>query len=82
MSAVIVPTEFGSPNAVRKARAANLAYVRAQDMGYCRAACQALARTAKRESHDWESPLETALRVVRPMHATMHPHRPTGGTAA
>lgn len=68
MSAVITAA-FGNAAAVRGAAAANAALARALDLGYCRTAAIQFARVAKREASAWESPRETALRVVIPKRA-------------
>lgn len=65
---------FGNPEAVRKAKAANLAYKRAKDLDYTNAQALLYARTAKKESTDWEAPADTALRIVQPKRARQAGH--------
>lgn len=66
----ITGVHFGNSDAVNRAKAANLAYERAIEMGYCRTTARQFARVAKKEAHEWENPRETALRVVLPPRAT------------
>lgn len=73
MSAVITP-QFGDADAIRAASAANAAFVRAIPLGYSTTASRQFARIAKREASEWESPRETALRVVMPKTATFSGH--------
>jgi len=69
MSAVITP-QFGDADAIRAASAANEAFTRAIHLGYSTTASRQFARIAKRETSAWESPRETALRIVLPKRAT------------
>ena len=69
MSAVI-SAPFGNPDAIRQAEAANAAFTRAVHLGYSTVASRQFARIAKREASEWESPRETALRIVIPKTAT------------
>lgn len=57
-------------DAIRQADAANAAFVRAVHLGYSTVASRQFARMAKREAHEWETPRETALRLVLPKRAT------------
>jgi hypothetical protein len=66
----IATAPFGNPDAIRAADAANAAFVRALHLGYSTVASRQFARAAKREASAWESPRETALRVVLPKTAT------------
>lgn len=70
MTAAVVSAPFGNPAAVRSAEAANAAYARAIDLGYCETSAQQFARQARREASDWESPKQTALRLVIPKRGT------------
>lgn len=81
MSAVITAAPFGNAAAVRGAEAANAAFARAIDLGYCETSARQFARLAKREASRWESPKETALRLVLPMRGTFAGPSP-GGFAA
>jgi len=69
MSAVLT-APFGDTVAIREASVANAAHYRARQLGYSRTTAAQFARQAKREASDWESPTETALRIVRPPHAS------------
>lgn len=80
MSAIVMTAPFGDATAARAAKAANAAYDRAIELGYCKTSAQQFARTAKREASDWETPSETALRIVYPLRATFA--GPTGSDAA
>ena len=62
-----VPAPFGDSDAIRSADAAHAAFVRAVHLGYSAVASRQFARIAKREASEWESPRETALRIVIPM---------------
>ena len=46
------------------------ALIRAETLGYSRTAAQQFARIARREASEWETPRETALRIVLPKRAT------------
>jgi hypothetical protein len=83
MSAVIAPA-FGNPTAVRTAEIGNAAYDRALKLGYGRVVAQSLARKAKAEATDWETPTEVAMRMVPPKShsATVRGRGPYGGSAA
>ena len=83
MSAVIAPA-FGDPKAIRIAEIGNAAFSRALQLGYGRVVASTLAKRAKAEATDWETPREVALRVVPPKHAsaTRRPLGPGPGTAA
>lgn len=82
MAAVLSP-RFGDSAAVREAEVANATFQRALQLGYGRITAAALARQAKREALDCESPLQVALRVVPPKQASVtRPMRPGPGTAA
>ena len=74
MSAVI-SAPFGNPAAIRQAEAANAAFTRAVHLGYSTVASRQFARIATREASEWESPRETALRVVLPKTATFAGHQ-------
>ena len=80
MSAVIVNAAFGNPQAIRSAEAANAARLRALKLGYGNVSAQQFARIARREASQWESPNQTAMRVVIPRRGTFA--GPTGGSAA
>lgn len=69
MSAVIT-APFGSNEAVCGAAAANAAYKRALDLGYCKTSALQFSRLARREASHWESAQHTALRIVIPQRAT------------
>ena len=66
----ITTAAFGNPGAIRQAEAANAAFTRAVHLGYSTVASRQFARSAKREASEWESPRETALRIVIPKTAT------------
>lgn len=70
MSAVIVRGAFGDRCAVRAAEASNAAFDRAMKLGYSRLQALQFSRDAKREASEWESPENTALRVVIPKRGT------------
>ena len=76
MSAVLHPG-FGDPEAIRSAAIGNAAYSRALQLGYGRVVAASLARRAKSEATDWETPREVALRIVPPKHASAT-RRPMG----
>ena len=67
---VITSNLFGNPAEVRAAEAANAAFTRAIHLGYSTVASRQFARIAKREASEWETPRETALRIVIPKRAT------------
>ncbi len=69
MSDVITPP-FGNTEAISAAEAANAAFTRAIHLGYSTVASRQFARIAKREASEWETPRETALRIVIPKRAT------------
>lgn len=69
MSDVITPP-FGDHDAIRAAEAANAAFTRAIHLGYSTVASRQFARIAKREASEWETPQETALRLVLPKRST------------
>ena len=69
MSAVTT-APFGDAAAIRAAEAANAAFTRAILLGYSNVASRQFARLAKKEASEWESPRETALRLVLPKRAT------------
>ncbi len=62
----ITTAPFGNADAIRAAEAANAAFVRAVQLGYSIVASRQFSRIAKREASEWESPRETALRIVLP----------------
>lgn len=66
----VLTAPFGDPAAIRAAEAANAAFVRAVHLGYSTVASRQFARIAKREASEWETPRETALRIVIPKRAT------------
>lgn len=66
----ITTAAFGNPDAIRQAEAANEAFVLAVYLGYSTVASRQFARMAKREANEWETPRETALRLVLPKRAT------------
>lgn len=70
---------FGDPDAARRAKAGSLAYERAIKLGHGRLTALQFARKAKREACAWEEPEDTAVRIVRTLHAsaTTGPGRPT-----
>lgn len=55
---------------IRAEKAAIEAIIRAQTLGYSKAAQHQFARIARREASEWEHPQHTALRIVIPMRAT------------
>lgn len=67
---VITSSRFGDPAEVRAAMAATEAVIRAETLGYSKAAAAQFARLARREASEWEHPQHTALRIVIPMRAT------------
>ncbi len=67
---VISGVPFGNAEAVRRAKAGNLAYKRAKDLGYSGREAFRLAKKTAAESNEWESPADTALRVVIPQKAS------------
>ena len=71
MNAVIT-APFGDPDAIRAAKAANAAFVRAVHLGYSTMASRQFARMAKQESviNTRETPREIAMRIVLPKTAT------------
>jgi len=66
MSIIITTVPFGNDDAILAASAANEAFTRAIHLGYSTVASRQFARIAKREANEWESPRETALRIVLP----------------
>lgn len=69
MSAVVAGA-FGNASAVCGAAAANAAFKRAIDLGYCRASAMQFARLARKDASEMESAQHTALRIVLPMRGT------------
>lgn len=70
MSNVITRLQFGNPTHVRRAKASNLAYKRAIELGYSHSRSVHFAKVAKAEANEWEDPELTAFRVVVPPKAT------------
>lgn len=70
MCEVIAQPNFGNAVSVRAAEAANAAFRRALKLDYSRVSAQQFARIAKREASQWESPEQTAMRVVIPKRGT------------
>mgnify|MGYP006961064179 FL=1 len=83
MSAVLHPG-FGDPEAIRSSQIANATFNRAQQLGYGKVVAQSLARRAKQEAAQWETPREVAMRMVplKTHSATVRGRGPFGGNAA
>lgn len=64
---IITSNRFSNPAEVRSEQAAIEAIIRAQTLGYSKAAQHQFARIARREANEWECPQHTALRIVIPM---------------
>lgn len=67
---IITGVPFGNAEAVRRAKAGNLAHKRAKELGYSDREAFRLSKKAAAESSEWESPADTALRVVIPQKAS------------
>jgi len=83
MSAVLSPG-FGDPEAIRSSQIGNATFNRALQLGYGKVVAQSLAKRAKQEAAQWETPREVALRMVPPKShsATVRGRGPFGGNAA
>ncbi len=82
MSAVLHPGCFGDPAAVRLSQIGNAVFARAMNLGYGQVVARALANSAKRDAHDWETPKEVAMRLVLPRQHSAMRSAPRGGNAA